>query len=361
MRTQSIVALALAVTLTGCLPYSCRPETEESLFASDSLSRRVAQETPADTLQAVWHTTGTDAHPIRYPRTVRFVGDSSLAVSDVERNSLFRFGPEGAFEAEHRDDAFAVPYLAGVRQDTLIVFNAESNRFDWVVDGRRLAELTRPFERPAEETLVYALATDWHLYAKVMGDDTAPVILRLNNAGTPVAQAALPGPYWRRAGGLRAWGDRLVSVSGFRPVVHTVPDDFADGATPDSLRLLGFDSPMLERSRAYAQGDAQKPPLLAASAATVGDTLFVLNLRPGWVHIDVYDRTGRLQRRLIERHGGGDRNFYPLDLDARRVADGYEFAVTVRSPEPRLSLYRWSGPVPKADSTAATARAGSAQ
>lgn len=333
--------LAGLFLLTGCLPYSCRPETEEALFPADSLSRQVAEDVPADTLDSIGHTVGTEAHPLRYPRTVRFVGADGLAVSDVERNSLFRFGADGTFEAEVRDEAFAVPYLAGVRQDTLVVFNAEENRFDWVVDGRRLPGRARDFERPAEESLVYALATDRHLYAKVVGEGFAPVIQRLGTNGRVEARTELPGPYWARSGGLRRWDDRLVSVSGFRPVVHTLPLDFQSEARADSLRLMGFDSPMLERSHAHAKGDAQKPPLLAASAATVGDTLFVLNLRPGWVQIDVYDRTGRLQRRLIEPHEEANRNFYPVDLDARRADGGYQFAVAVRSPEPQVEVFQW--------------------
>ena len=327
--------------LTGCLPYSCRPETEEALFPADSLSRQMAEEVPADTLARIGHTTGTEAHPLRYPRTVRFVGDAGVAVSDVERNSLFRFGADGTFDAEVRDEAFAVPYLAGVRQDTLVVFNAGANRFDWVVNGRRLPGRARDFERPAEETLVYTLATDRHLYAKVVGEEIAPTLLRLAAGGRPEVRTELPGPYWARSGVLRRWGDRLVSVSGFRPVVHTLPLDFRAEARADSLRLMGFDSPMLERSHAYAQGDAEKPPLLAASAAAVDDTLFVLNLRPGWVQIDVYDRTGRLQRRLVEPHEAADRNFYPVDLDARRLDGGYQFAVAVRSPEPQVEIFRW--------------------
>jgi hypothetical protein len=124
-------------------------------------------------------------------------------------------------------------------------------------------------------------------------------------------------------------------------VVDLLPLNFADGTTPDSLALVGFDSPMLERSYAFGQGDATEAPLLTPAAAPAGDSLFVLNLRPGWVQIDVYDRQGRLQRRLVEPHDEGSPNFYPLDLDVRRTAGGYIFAVTVRSPEPRLEVFRW--------------------
>jgi hypothetical protein len=132
-----------------------------------------------------------------------------------------------------------------------------------------------------------------------------------------------------------------VSLSGFRPVVHRLPPDFSAETQPDSLSLVGFDSPMLDRSYAYAQDDVDKPPLLSASAAPVGDTLFVLNLRPGWVQIDAYDRSGRLLNRLVERHDAGDSNFYPVDLDARRTDAGYKFAIAVRSPNPQIELFRW--------------------
>jgi len=123
--------------------------------------------------------------------------------------------------------------------------------------------------------------------------------------------------------------------------VHRLPRGFSSETQPDSLSLVGFDSPMLDRSRAYAQGDVDKPPLLTASAAPVGDTLFVLNLRPGWVQIDAYDRQGRLLRRLVERHDAGNSDFYPVDLDARRTNGGYAFAVAVRSPDPQVEVFRW--------------------
>jgi len=342
MRCVSRGLLVGLLLLTGCLPYSCRPTATEALFPSDSLSRRIAQGVPADTLQRRWTVTGSRTHSLSYPRTVRFTPDGGLAVSDVERNSLFEIGSDGTIEEEIRSDSFAVPYLAGVRCDTLVVFNAGTDRFDFVVEKRRLAGRAVAVERPGPETLVYALATDRSLYLKVTGEEVRPQILRFSAAGRAVARASLPEPYWRRAGGLRAWTDRLVSVSGFRPVVHTLPRPFRDGARPDSLSLVGFDSPMLERSYAYARGDVSKPPLMAASAAAVGDRLFVLNLRPGWVQIDAYDRDGGLQRRLIERHDVANRDFYPLDLDARRAADGYDFAVTIRSPDPQLRLFHWS-------------------
>jgi hypothetical protein len=337
--------------LSGCLPYSCRREPNEALFPSDSLSRRVAQNTPADTLQPGWTATGTQAHPLAYPRTVRFLSDGRLAASDAKRNSLFFFGADGTFQRELADSAFAVPYLIGRRStdqpatdhrgDTLVVFSAETNRIDFVTSEGRLPSRARTYNRPAPETLVYMLATDTSLYAKVVGQETGASLTRLSDTGQAGARIDLDGAYWKHAGFLRAWGDSLVSLSGFRPVVHRLPPDFSTETQPDSLSLVGFDSPMLDRSYAYAQDDVDKPPLLSASAAPVGDTLFVLNLRPGWVQIDAYDRSGRLLNRLVERHDAGDSNFYPVDLDARRTDAGYKFAIAVRSPDPQIELFRW--------------------
>ena len=341
LRRPVLFLLVGLVFFTGCLPYSCRREPNETLFAADSLSRRVAAEVPADTLTRVGTSVGTTDHPLSYPRTVRFA-ETDVVVSDAKRNSVFRFGPDGAFRREVADTTFSVPYLIGHRRDTLVVFNAGTDRIDLVVDGQRRADRAVSYERPTRGALVYMLATDTSFYAKVVGEDVGAHVSRLDASGRVVAQAELGGPYWRHAGFLRSWDGAVASLSGYRPVVHRLSSTFADGATADSLSLVGFDSPMLERSYAYAAGDVDKPPLLTVSSAAVGDTLFVLNLRPGWTQIDAYGPDGRLQRRLVERHSGGNRGFYPVDLDARRTDTGYRFAVAVRSPEPRLELFRWA-------------------
>ncbi len=353
-RRSIVFGVVGLLLFTGCLPYSCQREANEALFPADSLSRRVAEEAPVDTLQEEGVSRGTSDHPLAYPRTIRFTEDGAFVVSDAERNSLFRFDEDGTFRREVTDEAFAVPYLIGTRGDTLVVLNAESDRIDFVTSEGRHPERAATFERPAPETLVYGLATDSSLFMKVVGQETGASLARLDETGRPVAQTDLEGTYWRHAGFLRSWDDRVLSLSGFRPTVYRLPHDFADEATADSLSLVGFDSPMLERSYAYAQGDVDNPPLLTAAAAPVGDTLFVFNLRPGWVQIDAYDRSGRLQHRLVEPHEGVESNFYAVDLDARRTDAGYQFAVAIRSPDPQVKRFRWrpeaSGPTAAADS-----------
>lgn len=346
-RRLIVTAAVILVLFSGCLPHSCQREPNKALFAADSLSRRVAGEAPVDTLEQGPILGGGRTDRLSYPRTVRFVKPGTLAVSDVKRNSLFLYGEDGTLRREISEPDFSVPYLIGTRSDTLVVYNAESDRVDWVPATARRPARSFTFTRPAPETLVYMVASDTAVYAKVVGQKTGASLFRLTSSGRRVAEVDLRGPYWRRAGFLRTWGDRLVSLSGFRPVIQTLPLGFRQGARPDSLSLVGFDSPMLERSFAFARGDATKPPLLMASAVPVGQRLFVLNLRPGWVQIDVYSEDGRLERRLVEGQKEGNRNFYPVDIDARRTDDGYLFAVAVRSPRAQVELFHWPARPPQ--------------
>jgi hypothetical protein len=338
-----LVALAVALVVTGCLPSSCRRDTETALFAADSLSRRAAQGVPVDTLAQAWQALGPGEAPLQFPRTVRFLPDGSVMASDAERGALYRFTPTGAHVRNLADEAFDVPYLAGTRGDTLVVFQAGANRIDFLAGGRLVDGASVDVRRPEAGALTYVAVADTMLFVKMLGEaPSARYIDRLGPDGEPVARAPLRGPSWRLAGGLRVWGDTLVSLAGFRPVVRTLPLAFADEATPDSTYLVGFDSPMLGRSRAYAEGDASKPPLLTASAAPHGDRLFALNLRPGWLQIDVFGRDGRLERILTAADSTQVSNYYPRDLDVRRDTTGtYHFAVAFTQPAPRVEMHTW--------------------
>jgi hypothetical protein len=339
---RSVLVLALALLATGCLPNSCQRERSQALMPSDSLSRRVAQSVPVDTLERLWTTRGPDAARMAVPRTVRFLPEGALVVSDAEANVLYHLRADGRVHHIVRADEFDVPYVSGVRGDTVVVFNAGADRFDFIVDGKRLEEQSLSFQRPAAETLVYTLATDDALYAKIVGEETQDVIARLDDQGRVGAQVPLSGPPWRHSGFLRAWGDSLVSLSGFRPIADLVPHSFTSATTVDSMDLVGFDSPMLERSHAFLQGDTSKPPLLTVSAAPLGDRLFVLNLRPGWLRVDVYDRSGRLVRVLTERNREGSNTDYPRDIAVRRTPNGDVLLAVARSaPTPQVELYRW--------------------
>jgi hypothetical protein len=95
------------------------------------------------------------------------------------------------------------------------------------------------------------------------------------------------------------------------------------------------------RSYQYMTGEVKEPPLLTPAAAALGDRLFALNLRPGWVQIDVFDRQGRLERSLVQREQTLATDFFPVDIDVRRDGAAYEFAVLVQRPAARVLRFRW--------------------
>lgn len=339
---RPILFLLVAFVMTSCLPSSCRREGPEALFPADSLSRNVAALAPADTVEAVWGTTGTEDHPMEFPRTVQYDGANRIYVSDARRNSLFAFDTTGTFIQEITADAFDIPYLAGARGDTLIVYNAGTDQVTFLQGGTVVGQQAVTIDRPQRETLLYVAATDTALYVKVVGEEIEGYIARLGDDRATEARAPLPGPHWRHAGFLEVWGDSLLSLSGFRPVVDILPLGFDGGAMLDTMALVGFDSPMLARSRAFSEGDVARAPLLSASADPAGDRLFVLNMRPGWVQVDVYDRSGQLEHRIVEDSLTYQNNFYPRDLAVWPAGSGaYALAVTLTAPEPQLKLFRW--------------------
>lgn len=334
---KSSYFLLVLLTLTGCLPSSCQRQESRALLPADSLSRDRAAAVPMDTLRLAWQATGSEAHPLAYPRTVRFGPDGRLYVADVERNSVFVFEADGTLAAEWAPDAFEVPYLAGFRGDTVVVFNPAALRLDFVAGGTAVRSLALPAE-PRRGALVYAEAAGGAVYFKQVGEGVDGYLARVDPGGR-TTRFDLPPPYWRHAGLLRTWGDSLLSLSGYRPVVDVLS---GTPARLDTMALHGFDSPMLARSRLFLLGEVGEAPLLSSAASAAGDLLFVLNLRPGWLQIDAFDRSGLLQRRLTQPDPDLRKDFFPQDLAVRRLPDGtFEAAVVFREPWPRLDLYRF--------------------
>ena len=336
---QNIVLLFLLLTLTGCLPSSCQRITSEAIAPADSLSRQVAARMTPDTLHLVRRLTGPEERRLEYPRTMRYGAEGRLFASDAERNSVYAFAPDGTFLEEITWEGAAVPYLAGFRGDTLLVFNPEARQVDFIVEAKPVRHVATPDDLP-RGPLQYLTATDEAFYLKVTAKDFAGFIVRLDAEGKEQARTALPGSEWRHAGLLRTWGDSLLSLSGFFPIVDVL--DLRLALPLDSMALVGFDSPMLRRTFAFVQGEARQAPLLSSAAAPAGERLFVLNMRPGWLRIDVFDRGGQLQHILVEEDPAYDKQFYPIDLAVRsRASGGYEIAVAVLEPVPELRVYRW--------------------
>lgn len=343
LAAKNIAFIALLI-LSGCLPSSCRRTESTDLLPADSLSRRVAESVPADTMTLLWAASGSEVHQLEYPRTVRFGADGAIYVSDVERGSLFVF-PHEASAREIPLPRVDVPYLAGVSGDTISIFSPSSLTMYRLVDGDLVDSTSIEDPQRIESSLVYGAANDL-VYYKRVGPEQEGMILTLAADGRTIDSTSLSGPHWRHAGLLKMWGDTLVSLSGFRPVVDLIPisDRAVMGgaiATADTLSLVGFDSPMLARSHSFMRGDIHEAPLLSASAAPVGDCLFVLNMRPGWLQVDVFGRDGRLRKRLVQSTREYRSAFFPHDIDVRRTGKGYQIAVILSEPSPEIRVLQW--------------------
>ena len=145
----------------------------------------------------------------------------------------------------------------GARGDTLAVLSRGVPRLDLVAGGRIVRQIPLPEgEQPT------ALVTDRAIYYKLVPEAGA-TLARLDSTGRSVERYRLAGPHWRHYGFLRAWGDSVLSLSGYRPVIDVLAPEADD---PDSLALVGFDSPLLVRSWQFAQGEVAEPPLLTSAA-----------------------------------------------------------------------------------------------
>lgn len=353
-----IAAAAALLLLTGCLPYSCRREESTVLMSADSVSRALADDVAMDTLALDWTHGTANGRALQHPRTVRFgpAQSDTLYVSDVEAGLIFVFDTAGTFIDEI--ETVDVPFLAGVRGDTVAVFDPSGPAMHFLVDGESVEIV--PIQDPElpRTALVYGAFGDAVYYKRVDADGES-FVAEVSRDGTLRVRHPLPGPHWRHAGLLRVWGDTVISLSGFRPVIDVVtpsgtmdtpggtgntPGDTAGfpSGTVDTLALRGFDSPMLARTRSFLMGDIHEPPLLSSSAAASADLLFVLNMRTGWLQVDVFDQSGHLVHRLTERGRTYRKAFFPQDLDVRRRADGsYAIAVAFTAPEPEVRLYAW--------------------
>ncbi len=340
--TRPLLALLLCLVLSGCLPSSCRREEDRSLSAADSLSIALAETIAIDTLEVVWQSGDFD-----FPRTLRWAPDGALWVVDAERKLVTAFDSAGTVTRLVATELEA-PYVAGFRGDSLVLFQPSPALF--AVHGYR-GESPRQIVVggvPDEPALLrYGSVWGDGFVFKGLSEITPPFLLTADAQGASVQRYALRGPFWRYAGLMKpAPNGDLLSLSGFRPVVDRIArTSLVDTtATPDTLRLDGFSAPVpiMARARRFAQGEDGEPPLLTASADQAGDLLFVLNMRPGWLRVDVYDAAGVLRHALNEPNPQAGKNFYPRDIAARQRAGGYDIAVSFTDPSPRVAVYRWT-------------------
>jgi hypothetical protein len=337
---------AASLLLAGCLPSSNQRKLDRALFPSDSLSRAIAEAAPVDTLAFVRTVVAPPEADLEYPTSFALRPDGGFVVAETRRGALVYFDREGGYERTVEGGAFSYPFIAGAVGDTVAVLNRGAHRVDLVVGERVVASIDVPEAQNGN-----ALLTERGLYYKTATEDEGGRLYRIGLDGTVEAEYELAGPYWRHLGFLRTWGDSLLALSGYRPVVDVLDLDQppTDGAALDTLALMGFDSPQFPRSRQFAEGDADEPPLLSPAAAAAGDRLFVLNARPGWVRIDVFRRDDGpngprllLERGLVEPAPELQKQYFAADLAARRVDGGFEFVVLTTDPQPGLTFLRWT-------------------
>jgi hypothetical protein len=264
-----------------------------------------------------------------------------LWISDTEKHRLFVFDDKNRLIETIDADGFKYPYLAGFRADTVVVFSPDTGRFVFLSGSAEVRTIEVPEDRPEQGALQFAADWNGDLYYKVLAKDFDGYIARLNGDGTIAERFDLDTRDWRYSGLMRPWGDSLVSLSGFLPAV----DILTRTSGPDSLALFGFDSPMLSRTRQFLMGDISVPPLLSASAASTKEFLFVLNMRPGWLNVDVYGHDGRLRYILTQPDPGFNSDYFPTDLAVRRRGErSFDFAVSVLEPDPRIDRFTWQRP-----------------
>jgi hypothetical protein len=279
---------------------------------------------------------------LEFPRTLQFGPDGTLWVADSGAHRLFWLSPEGDAGSVPLD-SLRYPYLAGFRSGLPVVFSPAAARLA-AIDVATVGDngtpriawsvATEPDLPP--RVLQYAAVTDSTVWLKYAADDFEGRLLQLSPLGSEVRRVPLPDPFWRWAGALRMWDGQPLSLSGYRPQVYRPS---ADGGM-DSTALLGFDSPMLPRSRQFLAGETSQPPLLSPSAAPYEDGLLVLNIRAGWLRVDAYGRDLKLRRSLVEPNPAFGQEFYPTDLTATRRPDGTRIlAVAVTKPNPEVRMY----------------------
>ena len=323
-RGNALLFIACA-TLSACSPFGRKSEPKE-LFPADSLSRSIAQAISPDTLILNYRMDGGEDS---YFSSILFGSDTVVWVSDLGRHSIRRFTLGGA-ELDPIT-GFAFPYLVGERSDTVAVYDAGLNRLVSVFD----TAFSLALPQVVSETAALARQVSILDGVAYLKDAAGPgaVLYRLTGPSVETV-TALPGATWRHHGVLKPWRGKLASFSSYRPIVYT----FDPTSGLDSMRLTGFDSPMLARGRAYSLGSIDEPPLMISGVHVAQDYLYVINVRPGILRLDVFDPNGRLVR-VLQFEEPEPSGFTPVDLVVGSEGDSsYVIVASVSSVYGPLSL-----------------------
>lgn len=303
--------VAGSLLLSGCL--FSRHQEPTALYPADSLSREIARALVVDSLVHVGQADSTTTTG-RYLNSVQFGPTGVLYATDLQHATVLALSDAGTVAGTLQDTTLAYPYLVGARDSAVAVFSAGTQAIYLIRKGKLIDTLSVPAFTSDQALSAFAAVDDDQAYFKYV-NPPGTYLIDLEDAAAQ--QITLAGPGWRHRGVVRLWGDRLLSFSAYRPVVDVLG---ADGRV-DTLALVGFDSPMLARSRAYVLGEEEQAPLLISSAKALGNRLYVLNLRPGIIRVDVYDTNGRLLH-ILEYARQALLPYTPLDLAVQEEPDG---------------------------------------
>ncbi|MFV1979717.1 MAG: hypothetical protein ACC655_01050 [Rhodothermia bacterium] len=290
--------------LTGCRPFGNRSEPSE-LFPSDSVSRTIAAKIIPKTLELLKR---VEPDAAAFFGSIQLGPDSLIWVGDLSTSSIRRFTLAGEELPPIRSSEIGFPYLAGRSGTSSFVYNVGTETLLRLDGDSIVVRSSLPTRAGGLSLSRFVSILDGYSYVKDTGSlDHATIAVSL--LGDVPVRTRLPGKPWRYHGILRAWGERMVGVSSFRPVFYF----FDTSGGLDSMSLKGFDSPMLATSRAFELGQVSDPPLMISSFSTIGEQLFVLNVRPGTLRIDEYDAAGTLQQ-VFQREAPKPESFTPVDL-----------------------------------------------
>ena len=306
------VALAIWLLLTGCSPFGSSSEPQE-LFPEDSVSRQIAATVTPESLELL---TRIEPDTSAFFGSMQIGPDSLIWIGDLSNQSIRRFTFGGEETSAIRSPDMQYPYLAGSSGMTSFIFDVGTESILRVESDRIVDKTSLPARAGGLSLSRFVSVLGEYMFVKDTGG-SGNATLAVSMFDGPPVRTKLPGAPWRFHGVLRSWGQQMVGISSFRPILYF----FDSSARLDSLPLVGFDSPMLARSRAFALGEVTDPPLLISSFSGVPGRLFVLNVRPGILRIDEYDETGRLQR-AFQREAPVPESFTPVDLIALPDSSG---------------------------------------
>ena len=247
------------------------------------------------------------------------------------------FNLAGALVTSFDGEGWQYPYLVGSDSTSALVYLPSVRRIDKIVGDRVEVATTYDQENVG---LTYAAANSDFFVLKVLPKSEAGTLTIRRRVRQSEKNLRLDAPQWTFAGGLLIDSDTVYSLRGFQPTI----DLFTEDGPAEQRDLVGFDSPMLARAYSFRTGAADKPPLLSSSATFQDNRFFVLNMRPGWLRIDVFSRSGLLENVLVERSPAFQKNFYPTDIDVTKRDDRYLIAVSYKEPEGQVKLYEWRRP-----------------